>query len=386
MSNKVALITGVTGQDGAYLTEYLLKKGYVVHGIKRRSSLFNTDRIDHLYQDPHVENRNLILHYGDLTDSMNLTRIIQETQPDEIYNLAAMSHVKVSFDCPEYVANADGIGTLRILEAVRLLGMVDKTRIYQASTSELYGLVQEVPQSEKTPFYPRSPYAVAKMYAYWITVNYREAYKMHASNGILFNHESPIRGETFVTRKVTRALSRIALGMQDMVYMGNLASKRDWGHAKDYIKAMHLILQQDEPDDYVIATGVTTTIRDFIAKAGAEVGMEITFKGEGVDEKGIITSVDENKFKATVGEAYLENIKNRISVKANVVAVDPKYFRPTEVDLLIGDPTKSQTKLGWKPEYDLNGLIEDMMKSDVKLMQKDAYLREGGYKTMNYFE
>lgn len=386
MSQKVALITGVTGQDGAYLTEYLLKKGYVVHGIKRRSSLFNTDRIDHLYQDPHVENRNLILHYGDLTDSMNITRIIQETQPDEIYNLAAMSHVKVSFDSPEYVANADGIGTLRILEAVRLLGLTNKSRIYQASTSELYGLVQQVPQTEKTPFYPRSPYAVAKLYAYWITVNYREAYKMHASNGILFNHESPIRGETFVTRKVTRALSRIVLGMQEKVFMGNLSSKRDWGHAKDYIKAMYLILQQEDPDDYVIATGVTTTIRDFIIKASAEVGMEIKFEGEGADEKGYFVSVDERKFKERVGENYLEKIKQRIAKKELVVAVDPQYFRPTEVDLLIGDPTKSQTKLGWKPQYDLDGLIADMMHGDIKLMQKDAYLREGGYKTMNYFE
>ncbi len=386
MNQKVALITGITGQDGAYLTEYLLKKGYVVHGIKRRSSLFNTDRIDHLYQDPHVENRNLILHYGDLTDSMNLTRIIQETQPDEIYNLAAMSHVKVSFDSPEYVANADGIGTLRILEAVRLLGLSEKTRIYQASTSELYGLVQEVPQSEKTPFYPRSPYAVAKLYAYWITVNYREAYKMHASNGILFNHESPIRGETFVTRKVTRALSRIALGMQKNVFMGNLSSKRDWGHAKDYIKAMYLILQQDEPDDYVIATGVTTTIRDFISKAAREIGLEISFSGEGADEKGFFTAVDEAIFKQKVGEAYLDKIKGRIAEKELIVAVDPQYFRPTEVDLLIGDPTKSNTKLGWKPEYDLDGLIKDMMQSDIKLMQKDAYLRKGGYETLNYFE
>lgn len=386
MNKKVALITGITGQDGAYLAEYLLKKDYIVHGIKRRSSLFNTDRIDHLYQDPHVEHRNLILHYGDLTDSMNLTRIIQETQPDEIYNLAAMSHVKVSFDSPEYVANADGVGTLRLLEAVRLLGLTEKTRIYQASTSELYGLVQEVPQSEKTPFYPRSPYAVAKLYGYWITINYREAYNMHASNGILFNHESPIRGETFVTRKVTRALSRIALGMQDKVYMGNLSSKRDWGHAKDYIKAMYLILQQDAPDDYVIATGVTTTIRDFVLKAAAEVGIEIVFEGEGVDEKGYLTSVDEKLFIERVGETSLGNIKNRIANREVVVGVDPRYFRPTEVDLLIGDPTKSQTKLGWKPEYDLEGLIKDMMQSDIKLMQKDAYLREGGYETLNYFE
>jgi GDPmannose 4,6-dehydratase len=386
MSKKVALITGITGQDGAYLAEYLLKKGYMVHGLKRRSSLFNTDRIDHLYQDPHVENRNLMLHYGDLTDSMNITRIIQETQPDEIYNLAAMSHVKVSFDSPEYVANADGIGTLRILEAIRLLGLVEKTRIYQASTSELYGMVQEVPQSEKTPFYPRSPYAVAKMYAYWITVNYREAYKMHASNGILFNHESPIRGETFVTRKVTRALSRIALGMQEKVFMGNLSSRRDWGHAKDYIKAMYLILQQDQPDDYVIATGITTTIRDFIIKAGAEAGLEIKFKGEGADEKGFLASVDESMFKNTVGEEYLQKIKNRVAAQDVIVAVDPQYFRPTEVDLLIGDPTKSNTKLGWIPEYDLDGLIKDMMRSDIKLMQKDAYLKKGGFQTMNYFE
>ncbi|MFV0345656.1 MAG: GDP-mannose 4,6-dehydratase [Bacteroidales bacterium] len=383
---KVAFITGITGQDGAYLSEYLLKKGYVVHGLKRRSSLFNTDRIDHLYQDPHVVNRNLILHYGDLTDSMNLTRIIQEVQPDEIYNLAAMSHVKVSFDTPEYTANADGIGTLRILEAVRLLGLTEKTRIYQASTSELYGLVQEVPQSEKTPFYPRSPYAVAKMYAYWITVNYREAYKMHASNGILFNHESPIRGETFVTRKVTRAISRIALGMQDKVYMGNLSSKRDWGHAKDYIKAMYLILQQDKPDDYVIATGITTTIRDFINMAALEIGLKLEFQNENADEIAKIVTVDKEIFTKCVGERYLENIENKISSEDTIVAVDPKYFRPTEVDLLIGDPTKSKTKLGWEPQYDLKGLIEDMMRSDIKLMKKDAYLRDGGYTTLNYFE
>ena len=382
---KVALITGITGQDGAYLTEYLLKKDYVVHGIKRRSSLFNTDRIDHLYQDPHTDHRNLILHYGDLTDSMNLTRIIQEVQPDEIYNLAAMSHVKVSFDTPEYTANADGIGTLRILEAVRLLGL--KSRIYQASTSELYGLVQQVPQSETTPFYPRSPYAVAKLYGYWITVNYREAYKMHASNGILFNHESPVRGETFVTRKVTRAISRIALGMLDKVYMGNLSSKRDWGHAKDYIKAMYLILQQDEPDDYVIATGITTTIRDFIKMACAEVGLEATFKGEGANETGYITAVDEVLFIEKIGTEYLEAINERIkSGNNNIVHVDPMYFRPTEVDLLIGDPTKSMTKLGWTPEYDLAGLVADMMQADVKLMQKDAYLNKGGYQTLNYFE
>ncbi|NEW85232.1 MAG: GDP-mannose 4,6-dehydratase [Mariniphaga sp.] len=399
MTQKTALITGVTGQDGAYLSEYLLKKGYIVHGIKRRSSMFNTERIDHIYQDPHVENRNFMLHYGDMTDSMNITRIVQETQPDEIYNLAAMSHVAVSFETPEYTANADGIGTLRLLEAVRLLGMTKKTRIYQASTSELYGMVQQVPQSEKTPFYPRSPYAVAKMYAYWITVNYREAYGMHASNGILFNHESPIRGETFVTRKITRALSKIALGMQDRLFLGNLSSKRDWGHAKDYIKAMYLILQQDEADDYVIATGITTTIRDFIKMATAEIGLEISFSGEGADEKGFIAGVDEKKFIATVGEQYLEGIKSRLSSSlpvspshghplspSQIVGVDPAYFRPTEVDLLIGDPTKANTKLGWIPQYDLKGLVEDMMQSDIKLMKKDAWLREGGYRTLNYFE
>jgi len=382
--SKTALITGITGQDGAYLAEFLLKKGYVVHGLKRRSSMFNTDRIDHLYQDPHVENRNLILHYGDMTDSMNLTRIIQDVQPDEIYNLAAMSHVKVSFDTPEYTANADGIGTLRILEAVRLLGLTKKTRIYQASTSELYGLVQEVPQKETTPFYPRSPYAVAKLYAYWITVNYREAYGIHASNGILFNHESPLRGETFVTRKVTRAAARIALGMQDKVYMGNLSSKRDWGHAKDYVRAMYLILQQDQPDDYVIATGITTTIRDFIQMAFAEMGVDVAFSGEDAKEVGIIKSIDEKLFVERVGAEHLTAIKNRIG--AEVVGVDERYFRPTEVELLIGDPTKSKTKLGWEPEYDLKGLVEDMMRSDVKLMKKDAFLRENGYKTLNYFE
>ncbi|MEN6454148.1 MAG: GDP-mannose 4,6-dehydratase [Prolixibacteraceae bacterium] len=382
---KVALITGITGQDGAYLSEFLLKKGYLVHGIKRRSSMFNTDRIDHLYQDPHMNHRNLILHYGDLTDSMNLTRIIQEVQPDEIYNLAAMSHVKVSFDTPEYTANADGIGTLRILEAVRLLRL--KSRIYQASTSELYGLVQQVPQTETTPFYPRSPYAVAKLYAYWITVNYREAYGMHASNGILFNHESPIRGETFVTRKVTRAISRIALGMQEKVYMGNLSSRRDWGHAKDYIKAMYLILQQDEPSDYVIATGITTTIRDFIKIACGELGMEIIFKGEGADEKGYLADVDEKLFMEKVGYPYLEGIKKRIdNGPAEIISIDPMYFRPTEVDLLIGDPSKAQTLLGWKPQYDLQSLVKEMMESDINLMQKDAYLKDRGYRILNYFE
>ena len=384
--SKIALITGITGQDGAYLAEFLLKKGYVVHGLKRRSSLFNTDRIDHLYQDPHVENRNLILHYGDLTDSMNLTRIIQEVQPDEIYNLAAMSHVQVSFEMPEYVANADGVGTLRILEAVRLLGLTKKTRIYQASTSELYGLVQEVPQSEKTPFYPRSPYAVAKLYAYWITVNYREAYGMHASNGILFNHESPIRGETFVTRKVTRAISRIALGMQEKVFMGNLASKRDWGHAKDYVEAQYLILQQDTPSDYVIATGITTSIRDFIRMAASEVGIEMGFEGEGVNEKGFIASVDAKKFTTVVGEQFLEQILQRTKNNKYIVGVDPAYFRPTEVDFLMGNPAKSKSVLGWKPKYNLSELVQDMMHSDIKLMQKETYLRKGGYRTMNYFE
>ncbi len=384
--SKVALITGVTGQDGAYLSEYLLKKGYIVHGIKRRSSMFNTDRIDHLYQDPHTSNRNFILHYGDLTDSMNLTRIIQEVQPDEIYNLAAMSHVKVSFDTPEYTANADGIGTLRILEAVRLLGL-HKTRIYQASTSELYGMVQEIPQTERTPFYPRSPYAVAKMYAYWITVNYREAYGMHASNGILFNHESPVRGETFVTRKVTRAVSRIALGMLDKVYMGNLSSKRDWGHAKDYVRAMHLVLQQDRPDDYVIATGITTTIRDFIKMACEEVGLEIAFKGQGVDEVGYLVGVDEMRFRERVGDEFLEDIRMRIlSGNNEIVKIDPMYFRPTEVDLLIGDAAKAQEVLGWTPKYDLQGLVADMMQSDVKLFQKESYLKNGGYRILNFFE
>jgi GDPmannose 4,6-dehydratase len=380
---KVALITGITGQDGAYLAELLLKKGYIVHGLKRRSSLFNTDRIDHLYQDPHVDDRNLILHYGDMTDSMNLTRIIQETQPDEIYNLAAMSHVKVSFDTPEYTANADGIGTLRILEAVRLLNMTKKTRIYQASTSELYGLVQEVPQKETTPFYPRSPYAVAKMYAYWITVNYREAYGLHASNGILFNHESPLRGETFVTRKITRAAARIAMGMQNKLFLGNLSSKRDWGHAKDYVRAMYLILQQDEPSDYVIATGITTEVREFVRMAFAEIGITINFKGEGIEEKGFIGAINEALFNERVGAEFLESTA---AIKDAVVEVDANYFRPTEVDLLIGDATKSRTKLNWVPEYDLKALVKDMMLSDVKLMKKETYLKEGGFKVLNYFE
>ncbi len=393
MTKKVALITGITGQDGAYLAEYLIKKGYMVHGIKRRASMFNTERIDHIYQGPHVKDRNLILHYGDMTDSLNLTRIIQEVQPDEIYNLAAMSHVKVSFETPEYTANADGIGTLRILEAVRLLGLIQKTRIYQASTSELYGLVQEVPQSEKTPFYPRSPYGVAKLYAYWITINYREAYGLHASNGILFNHESPIRGETFVTRKITRAIARIVLGMKDTVYMGNLSASRDWGHAKDYIKAMYLILQQDKPDDYVIATGITTSIRDFVKMTGEELGLEITFIGADADEKGYLTAIDEKVFSEKVGEQYLESfqkriLKNRYLISGidPIIAVDPQYFRPTEVELLIGDSTKARENLGWKPKYDLKGLVSDMIQSDITLMKKEAYLQQGGYRTLNYFE
>ncbi|MFV8341109.1 GDP-mannose 4,6-dehydratase [Flavobacterium sp. XS2P39] len=369
---KIAFITGVTGQDGAYLSEFLLRKGYIVHGLKRRSSLFNTDRIDHLYQDPHVDHRNFFLHYGDMTDGTNLIRLIQEIQPDEIYNLAAMSHVAVSFETPEYTGNADGLGTLRILDAVRLLGLEKKTRIYQASTSELYGKVQEVPQSETTPFYPRSPYAVAKMYAFWITVNYREAYGMYACNGILFNHESPIRGETFVTRKITRATSRIALGLQDKLYLGNLDAKRDWGHAKDYVRMMWMILQADEAEDWVIATGKTTPVRDFVRMSFAEVGVELEFKGEGADEKGYVKACTNPEFQLEIGK--------------EVLAVDPKYFRPTEVDLLIGDPTKAQTKLGWECKYDLPALVKDMMQSDLKLMQKDQYLKDGGYKTLNYFE
>jgi len=380
MMNKTALITGITGQDGAYLAEFLLKKGYTVHGIKRRASSFNTDRIDHLYEDPHMENRDFVLHYGDMTDSLNLTRIIQEVQPDEIYNLAAQSHVKVSFETPEYTANVDALGTLRILEAVRLLGLTEKTRIYQASTSELYGLVQEIPQSEKTPFYPRSPYAVAKMYAYWITVNYREAYGMHASNGILFNHESPLRGETFVTRKITRAAAKIALGQQECLFLGNLSAERDWGHAKDYIKAMYLILQQDEPSDYVIATGVTTQVREFVRRAFGYIGVNLKFIGEGIEEKGIVDSINETRFAEKIEKAVC------LKVGQQVVAVDPEYFRPTEVELLIGDPAKSMNVLGWKPEYDLDGLISDMMQSDIRLMKKDSYLAAGGYKTLNYFE
>jgi len=377
MMQKKALITGITGQDGSYLVELLLEKGYIVHGIKRRSSLFNTDRIDHLYQDPHDPNPRFKLHYGDLTDSMNLTRIIQETQPDEIYNLGAMSHVKVSFDSPEYVGNVDGLGTLRILEAVRLLGMEKKTRIYQASTSELYGGLPENKNAngfydETCPFYPRSPYGVAKIYGFWITKNYREAYNMFACNGILFNHESPRRGETFVTRKITRAVSKIALGLQDKFYLGNLDAQRDWGHAKDYVRMMWMILQTDQPEDWVIATGITTTVRDFVKMAFAEVGMELEFKGIGVEEKAYIKACNNPSYQLEIGK--------------EVLSVDPSYFRPTEVDLLLGDPSKAKEKLNWVPEYDLAGLVKDMMRSDLRLMQKDQYLKEGGFKIMNYFE
>lgn len=371
MNKKVALITGVTGQDGSYLAEFLLKKGYIVHGIKRRSSSFNTERIDYLIEDEHEKNVHFYLHYGDMTDSMNLTRIIQDTKPDEIYNLAAMSHVAVSFETPEYVANADGMGTLRILEAVKLLGLSKKTKIYQASTSELYGKVQETPQSETTPFYPRSPYAVAKMYAYWITVNYREAYGMFACNGILFNHESPVRGETFVTRKITRAASKIALGLQDKLYLGNLDAKRDWGHAKDYVRMMWMILQADEAEDWVIATGVTTTVRDFVKMSFAYAGIELEFRGEGIEEKAYVLTCSNPNYQVEIG--------------ANVVSVDPKYFRPTEVDLLLGDPTKAETKLGWNREYKLQDLVDDMMKSDLKLMTKDSYLKDGGYNSKSYY-
>jgi len=369
---KVALITGITGQDGAYLADFLLKKGYIVHGIKRRSSLFNTERIDNLYQDPHEKNIRFFLHYGELTDSANLIRIIQEVQPDEIYNLGAMSHVKVSFDTPEYTANVDGLGALRLLETIRILNLNKKTRIYQASTSELYGLVQQVPQTESTPFYPRSPYAVAKLYAYWITVNYREAYGMFACNGILFNHESPLRGETFVTRKITRGVAKIAMGLQDKLYLGNLDAKRDWGHAKDYVEAMYLILQQDKPDDFVIATGVTTTVRDFISLSFKEVGIEIEFKGVGLNEKAYVASCENPAFKIPVGK--------------EVIAVDPKYFRPTEVDLLLGDPTKSKTILGWQPKYDLTALVKDMMEADVEHFKKEKMLHEAGYVIKNQFE
>lgn len=368
---KTALITGITGQDGAYLAELLLEKGYVVHGIKRRASLFNTDRIDHLYQDPHERHRNFILHYGDLTDSTNLIRIIQEVQPDEIYNLGAMSHVKVSFDTPEYTANADGIGTLRILEAVRLLGLSQKTRIYQASTSELYGLVQEIPQKETTPFYPRSPYAVAKLYGYWITVNYREAYNMFACNGILFNHESPLRGETFVTRKITRAVAQLALGLTNKLYMGNIDAKRDWGHAKDYVEAMWLILQQDKPEDYVIATGSTTSVRDFIKMSFEQVGVQLEFRGEGVDEKGYVKSCSD-QYAFTGGQ--------------EVVCIDPKYFRPTEVELLIGDATKAQQKLGWKPKYTLEQMVREMVDTDLETFKREQLLINSGFEVLRQHE
>jgi len=370
--NKKALITGVTGQDGAYLSEFLLKKGYEVHGVKRRASLFNTDRIDHLYQDPHVDNRNFYLHYGDLSDSTNLLRIIQETQPDEIYNLGAMSHVKVSFEMPEYTGNVDGLGALRLLEAIRALGLENKSKIYQASTSELYGKIQETPQTEDTPFYPRSPYAVAKLYAYWATVNYREAYNMFACNGILFNHESPVRGETFVTRKITRATSRIALGLQEKMYLGNLDAKRDWGHAKDYVKMMWMILQADTPEDWVIATGKTTSVRDFVKMAFNQVGVTLEFSGEGVHEVAKVSAVSNTDYAVQIGQ--------------EVIAVDEKYFRPTEVDLLIGDASKAYKKLGWKPEYELEDLVADMMQSDLNLMKKENYLKKGGYTTLNYFE
>lgn len=398
---KVALITGITGQDGSYLAELLLGKGYIVHGIKRRSSLFNTDRIDHLYQDPHDPNQRLKLHYGDLTDAMNLTRIIQETQPDEIYNLGAMSHVKVSFDMPEYVGNVDGLGTLRILEAVRLLGMTEKTRIYQASTSELYGGLEENKNErgfydESTPFYPRSPYGVAKIYGFWITKNYREAYNMFACNGILFNHESPRRGETFVTRKITRAVAKIALGLQDSFYLGNLDAKRDWGHAKDYVRMMWMILQADKPQDWVIATGVTTTVRDFVKMAFAEVGITVRFEGEGINEKAFIESIDKEKYTAATGlpsfvwsgEAQLPSSGGAGGGFGGglVLSIDPKYFRPTEVDLLIGDPSKAKNELGWVPEYDLQGLVKDMMEGDIALMKKNIDLLKAGHEILKQEE
>mgnify|MGYP001194500893 CR=1 FL=1 len=374
---KTALITGITGQDGAYLAELLLKKGYIVHGIKRRSSLFNTDRIDHLYQDPHVEHKNFILHYGDLTDSTNLIRIIQEVQPDEIYNLGAQSHVQVSFETPEYTANSDALGTLRILEAIRLLGLTTKTKFYQASTSELYGLVQEVPQTEKTPFYPRSPYGVAKLYGYWITINYREAYNMFACNGILFNHESPIRGETFVTRKITRGVSQIIYGLRDKLYVGNLNARRDWGHAKDYVEAMYLMLQQDKPQDFVISTGITTSVKDFIIMAFAKAGVAVEFKGEGQNEKGYITAV-RNMPANTVLSAK--------SVGTCIVEIDPRYFRPTEVDLLIGDSSKAREVLGWKPKYSLEMLVDEMITSDLKHMEREKALRDMGHDSKRYYE
>jgi GDPmannose 4,6-dehydratase len=381
---KTALITGITGQDGSYLAELLLEKGYIVHGIKRRASLFNTDRIDHLYQDPHDPNQRLKLHYGDLTDSMNLTRIIQETQPDEIYNLGAMSHVKVSFDTPEYVGNVDGLGTLRILEAVRLLGLEKKTRIYQASTSELYGGMPENKNErgfydENSPFYPRSPYGVAKIYGFWITKNYREAYDMFACNGILFNHESPRRGETFVTRKITRAVAKIALGLQEKVFLGNLDAKRDWGHAKDYVRMMWMILQAEKAEDWVIATGVTTTVRDFVKMAFSEIGITLRFEGEGVDEKGIIDSIDQKKYEQSTSQQLNEST---LTEGQTILEVDPSYFRPTEVDLLLGDPTKAKQQLGWEPEYDLKALVHDMMESDIVFFKRYIDLKKAGHKVL----
>jgi GDPmannose 4,6-dehydratase len=371
MSKKV-LITGITGQDGAYLAELLLEKGYEVHGIKRRSSLFNTNRVDHLYQDPHDQNYNFKLHYGDLSDSTNIIRIVQEVQPDEIYNLGAMSHVKVSFEEPEYTANVDGIGALRILEAIRLLNLTKKTKYYQASTSELYGMVQEVPQKETTPFYPRSPYAVAKLYAYWITVNYREAYNMYAANGILFNHESPIRGETFVTRKITRAVAKISLGLQETLFLGNLDAKRDWGHAKDYVEAMWLMMQQEEPEDFVIATGITTTVRELATKAFAKAGMVINYEGEGKKEIGRVVDLSNSDLGVKIGQV--------------VIKIDPAYYRPTEVDLLVGDPSKAKAKLGWEPSCDLDALVEEMVKEDIKHFEKQKYLKLGGHDIFNQFE
>ena len=383
-SRKKALITGVTGQDGAYLSEYLLKRGYEVHGLKRRSSLFNTERVDHLYQDPHLEGRNFYLHYADMTDGQGLTRLIGEIAPDEVYNLAAQSHVKVSFELPEYTADVVALGTLRLLEAIHLLRMEDKVRFYQASTSELFGLVQEMPQRETTPFYPRSPYAVAKLYAYWITVNYREAYGIHASNGILFNHESPLRGETFVTRKITRSASRIAMGLQDRLYLGNLSARRDWGHAKDYVRSMHLILQRDTPDDYVVATGVTTEVRTFVQLAFSEIGITIEFRGEGLNEEGVITAIDTDRVAQSVGEEFLSLARSLVG-KA-IVAVDPAYLRPTEVEVLLGDATKARNLLHWQPEYTLADIVHDMMESDVQLMKREAYLKQGGFSIYNYFE
>jgi len=381
---KKALITGITGQDGSYLAESLLSKGYEVHGIKRRVSLFNTDRIDHLYQDPHVKNRDFILHYGDLTDSANLIRIVQEVQPDELYNLAAQSHVKVSFESPEYTANSDGLGTLRLLEAIRILGLEEKTRFYQASTSELYGLVQEIPQTEKTPFYPRSPYAVAKLYAYWITVNYREAYGMYACNGILFNHESPKRGETFVTRKITRALSRIALGLQDKIFLGNLNAKRDWGHARDYVEMQWLMLQQDVPDDYVISTGYQYSVRQFVTIAAAELGLTLDWQGEGLQEIGVIASFDEAKLRSRLNGSC--QLGTHLSPGTPIVAVDANYFRPAEVETLLGDASKAKQKLGWSPKISFEDLVRGMVREDLTLAARDETCKREGFKVYNHYE